>query len=158
MARDENLLKRALELVKPEFKAELEKVMKKLAVKWDSLSEDQHEDYYWGDGTISFVFDDNEDSWKALPSIEELANSDDTEELELEDCILDYICPFEGGKDEDEDENASDKDAFNQTWDFHNYAELTILADVSEQEMNEIENYIYKYLESKKIKFSIDRN
>ena len=61
MARNESLLQKALSLVKPEFKAELEKIMKELAAKWDSLSDDQHEDYYWGDGTIGFIFNDNED-------------------------------------------------------------------------------------------------
>jgi len=109
MARNENLLKQALDLVKPEFKAELEKIMKELAAKWDSLSEDEHEDYYWGDGTIGFVFDDNEDLWKALPENLNEITIGPNDEDGLSDYILDYVCPLE--------DDINDDDPFDTHWD-----------------------------------------
>ena len=155
MARDESLLQKALSLVKPEFQAELEKVMKALAAKWDGLSDDQHENYYWGDGTIGFVFDDNEDSWNALSPIAGLLINPNDED-ELDDCILDYICPFEG--DEDEHEDASDEDAFNQSFETSNYPRLVISVDADEDKISMLIDQIEASLQSAGIeKYSIDR-
>ena len=145
MARDESLLQKALSLVKPEFQAELEKVMKALAAKWDGLSDDQHEDYYWGDGTIGFVFDDNEDSWKALSPVAGLLVNPNDED-ELDDCILDYICPFEGSEDEHED--ASDDDAFNQSWAAINYPRVVITLDADEESISKLIDQIRAALQS----------
>ena len=154
MARNESLLQKALSLVKPEFKAELEKIMKELAAKWDSLSDDQHEDYYWGDGTIGFIFNDNEDLWKALPNLEEIVANRNKED-ELGDCILDYICPFDGGKAEDED--ASD-DAFNQSWEVTNYPKLVITLDADEDSINTLIDQIKASLQLVGIEdYTIDR-
>lgn len=73
--KDQKLLQKILDNVKPEYRDELKRVLNVLADKWHTLSEKKKAEYA-ANGVVNFIYEDNADEWKKLP--------DDLSELTIE--------------------------------------------------------------------------
>ena len=91
MKNANKIMKKILGLVKDEHKEMIEAKVKKATEEFVALSEDEQEDWFFGDGTIGYFFDDNhlelDDDWYNV-----LVKPDD--ETDFVEFVCDYLDCF----------------------------------------------------------------
>jgi len=152
--RSEQDLNNILKLVKPEYKEELKKLLLEIAAEWDSLSDDDKEEVYDGDGTIFWVLD--RDIWdEKFPFEKIVINSADADLIGND--ITDYVCPDESGfKLSDLADHAFDQDWNMQKPSLQQYFTIKVMVDVPEDEAVKLENEISDYLDKAGVKYNIE--